>query len=132
MFCTKCGAKFEEGSQTCAQCGAAVQQQDNKAGGGITVSLPPVNLPDKGQFMRFLSFDALITPVIMKALYIIVSVIIIIGMLFSMFSGTVGMFFVGLFGGILALVFFRVVCEQMLLFFSINEKLREIRDNKKM
>ena len=135
MFCTKCGTKLEEGNTQCPQCGEAVgtQENNNASAGGVTLTLPPVKLPDKSQFRSFLSFDTMITPMIMKVLYVIGSIGIIIAMLIVMFGGfsrmTAGSFFGGLFGGILMLVFYRVLCEQMLLFFTINSKLGDIRDN---
>ena len=133
MFCTKCGTKLEEGNTQCPQCGEAVgtqaKTQETNNAGGVTLTLPPVKLPDKSQFRSFLSFDIMITPMIMKVLYVIGSIGIIIAMLFTMFSGSVAGFFLGLLGGILGLVFYRVLCEQMLLFFTINSKLGDIRDN---
>ena len=129
MFCTKCGTKVEEGSTQCPQCGEAVGTQD--ANKGVTFTLPPVKLPDKGQFRSFLSFDTMITPIIMKVLYVLGSIGIVIAMLFTMFSGGAAMFFLGLLGLIVGLVVYRVLCEQMLLFFIINQKLSDIRDNTK-
>ena len=136
MFCAKCGTKMEEGVTKCSQCEFEVDVQGTN--NGITVTLPPVKLPDKGQFTRFLSFDIMITPVIMKVLYVIGSIGIILFMLFAMFRGFstsfavgVGGFFLGLIGGILGLVFYRVFCEQILLFFTMNDKLKDIRENTK-
>jgi uncharacterized membrane protein YvbJ len=137
MFCTNCGEKIPEGAAQCPKCGMAVNQANNEPGEvtpeetketPITITLPPVKLPSKGQFMRFLSFDAMITPTIMKAVYVIGSVIIFIIMLVGMFQGGAGMFFLSLLMGIIGLVFFRILCEQMILFFSIHSKLTEIRD----
>jgi hypothetical protein len=125
---------MEEGVTKCVQCGCEAETQG--ANNGITVTLPPVKLPDKGQFTRFLGFDIMITPMIMKVLYVIGSIGIVLFMLFIMFSGfavsfgagVLG-FFGGLLGGILGLVFYRIFCEQILLFFTMNDKLKEIRDN---
>jgi len=145
MFCTKCGAKFEEGNENCVQCGEAVQKHEATPGPvptannqGITVTLPPVKLPDKSQFRSFLNFDTMITPVIMKAIYIIGSIVIVLVTLFIMFSGFsssfgtgVLTFFLGFIGGIVSLVLYRVFCEQVLLFFIMNQKLSDIRENTK-
>ena len=126
MFCTKCGTSVEQGNNQCPQCGERV---GGHAEGGVTLTIPPVKLPDRNQFGRFLNFDAMITPSIMKVLYVIISIGIIIGSLFIMFSGGFLSFLGGLVGCILMLVLFRVMCEQMLLFFIINRNLGEIRDN---
>jgi len=136
MFCTKCGTKFEEGNENCIQCGEVVQKHETTpapavGNQGITVTLPPVKLPDKGQFKSFLNFETLITPVIMKALYIIGSIAIILSMLFMMFSDGIAQFFLGLIAGIVGLVAYRIFCEQILLFFTMNQKLGDIRDNTK-
>ena len=130
MFCTTCGTRFEDGDANCVECGAPITrpgQSNAPQGDGITVKLPP--MPSSGQFMGFLAFEKMITPSIMKGLYVIGSIIIIFASLFTMFSGGAAMFFSGVLFLVLGLVFFRVFCEQMLLFFTMNKRLGEIRDS---
>jgi len=74
----------------------------------------------------------------MKIVYIVGSILIAIGTLFMMFSGfafgaSAGMatFFTGLIGGAVGLVFFRVGCESLILFFSVHKELTEINKNTK-
>ena len=130
MFCTHCGTKFPEGTTECKAC-TVVEVKENAPPAGITVTLPPVKLPDKSQFASFLNFDTMITPAIMKAIYVIGFVAIFIAMLVMMFRGDgASGFFLGLIAGIVGLVLFRILCEQRILFFSIHERLLEIRDKK--
>jgi len=127
MFCSKCGTNAGQGSTQCPQCGEKIGEKIG--GNSFTVTVPP--MPDSSQVSRFLSFDIMITPAIMKVIYVIVSVVIFFAsfaMAIAGFGGFVG-FLVGLIMALFSLVFWRVACEQMLLFFTINRTLREIRDD---
>ena len=134
MFCSKCGEKLS-GESICPKCGAEVsastEEAKNQTQGptNITLTIPPIKTPDQDQLKRFLNFETMITPAIMKVLYIIGSVIIILSALWAIFAiGGAGGFFSGLIGGIIGLVVFRIVCEQMILFFSIHHELNEIKN----
>ena len=124
MFCTKCGTNAGQGSTQCPQCGEKI--------GGTSFTLPTLPpRPDSSQVSRFLSFDIMITPAIMKVIYVIVSVVIFFAsfvMMIGILGGFIG-FLSGLLMALFSLVFWRVTCEQMLLFFTINRTLREIRDD---
>ena len=74
----------------------------------------------------------------MKIVYLVGTGLIILGTLITMFSGfalgaAAGMmgFFGGLIGGAIGLVFFRVFCESLILFFSVHKELTQINKNTK-
>ena len=134
MFCNQCGERLSEDG-TCPKCSGVVSstagddRDQAKGTQGITVTIPPIRPPDQDQLKSFLNFEKMITPVIMKAVYILGSIGIVIFSFASMFliGGAAG-FFSGLLGGIIGLVVFRIVCEQMVLFFSIHRELIEIKN----
>lgn len=74
---------------------------------------------------EILTFEKLITPMIIQILFWIVLVVIVLSALGTMFTQS---FLAGL--GILVLgpIFWRVYCEIMLVLFRINDNLRTIRD----
>jgi len=74
----------------------------------------------------YLAFRKMITPVILKVLFWIGVLFIVIGSLFSMFSGQ---FWYGLLGLILGPFFLRVLFELILVTFQINDNLADIRKN---
>ena len=121
MFCSECGAKME-GASTCPQCGKSVNQSQNSGG-------PPANMQNQDKVASFLSFDVMITPAIMKIIYIVGSVAIALGALVAMFTGGIPGFFAGLIGGAIALVFFRVWCELLILFFKMHGDIKQIKNN---
>jgi uncharacterized membrane protein len=86
-------------------------------------------------FSDFLSFDRLLTPLIIKTLYVLGLITIglggIVGFLGAMFSPIGGGFFVALItllATAIMLIFWRVWIEMVLTFFQIHERLGEIRD----
>ena len=131
MFCQECGTKLTEGAAACSQCGTAAGQSQNSSGPqpGAQSGSPQGGTPNQDAMGSFLSFDLMITPSIMKIVYIVGSIVIALGALVAMFTGGVPGFFAGLIGGAIALVYFRVLCELMVLFFKMHEELKQIRTN---
>jgi len=140
MYCENCGERHADGAAFCLKCGipavknnesvpaAGAAAESVPAVGGTTINLPPIKIPDSGQFNRFLNFEIMITPIIWKVIYVIGSVIIVIAMLVAMFTlGGAGGFFGGLFGGLIALFWYLNMCELMILLFSIHKELVGIR-----
>ena len=85
---------------------------------------------------NFFSFNKLLTPTLIKYIYWILSALIIISGVFSIF-GAVMAIFSSFFAGIIALVmtligiplsllFVRVLCEKILVTFLIEARLREL------
>ncbi|MFV8834327.1 DUF4282 domain-containing protein [Aquisalimonas sp.] len=91
----------------------------------------------------FFFFDRMIAPILIKILFWLGLVVIVLSGLAIMFSGgmmggagmhqqsgmTFGSFLGGLFYIVFAGLFLRVFCEFWIVLFSINDRLREIRDN---
>ncbi|MFC0180345.1 DUF4282 domain-containing protein [Thorsellia kenyensis] len=71
----------------------------------------------------FLFFNKLITPSVITAIYIIASVLVILGGIFVMFTGE---FFKGLLGTLGGLFMVRMYCELIIVMFKNNEHLRKI------
>ena len=133
-FCSACGTALPEGAVNCAQCGKPVESQGATSPQPPPAQppAPPVHAPNKnpGGFESFLNFDTMITPLIMKIIYIIGTVGIVLAMLFFMFAGGGFLGFIaGLIGGALALVYFRVMCEMLILFFKMHSDIRQIKNN---
>lgn len=98
---------------------------------------------------RFLSFDKLVTPAIMKVLYIVGTVLIVLGTLIGAAVTAVGgivaavrmehfPFALAALGsavlyvilGLVGAVFFRIWCEVLVILFRIHEHLQAIRHAK--
>jgi multisubunit Na+/H+ antiporter MnhG subunit len=87
---------------------------------------------------RFLSFEKLMAGGLVKVVYWIGLVGIVLGTLFAFFNAfglfrfDAGSAFVALIGapigGVLALVFWRVICELYLVLFRISDQLKEMND----
>ena len=124
-FCPDCGTKFPEEALLCQQCG-----KDRNAESSVSNGAPP---PKLSQFdaKTFINFEVMITPIIMKIIYLAVSVVIVFGMLFTMFNGGTTGFFLGIIGGLLGLVYWRIFCELLMLFFSMHKELVEIKNKLK-
>ena len=131
MFCTKCGATLPEGAALCPQCGAAaaVANAQSPPDAQSNFSAAPAPPQDSGNFQSFLNFDFMITPTIMKIIYIVGSVVIAIGALVGLFSGQTFITVVSIFGGAFALVMFRMLCEINMLFFKMHENIKQIQKN---
>ena len=131
MFCSKCGAALPKDAALCPQCGAAAagenaQSPPNAHSNSSTAPAPP---QDNSNFQSFLNFDYMITPTIMKIVYIVGSVVIAAGALFGLFSGNPIAAVISIFGGAFALILFRVLCEINMLFFKIHENIKQIKRN---
>ena len=131
MFCTKCGAALSEDAAVCPQCGAAPVRADNQnAHDAQSDSSGDSTLPQEpGNFQSFLNFDFMITPTIMKIIYIVGSVIIAIIALFGLFSGQTLLAVASIFGGAFSLVMFRMLCEINMLFFKMHDTIKQIQNN---
>ena len=131
MFCTKCGAALSEDAALCPQCGVSTNRTDNQspADAHPDLSSTPEPPQDSGNFQNFLNFDYMITPTIMKIIYIVGSVVIAIGALVGLFSGYTIAIVISIFGGVFALVIFRMLCEINMLFFKMHENIKHIRNN---
>ncbi|SER24101.1 protein of unknown function [Gracilibacillus ureilyticus] len=84
---------------------------------------------------KFLSFDKMITPMIIKVVFWIGIVITVLSGLGTMISGFNSFYGGGLqvFTGLLIIIIgpivVRIYCELLILMFKIYDTLREIRDN---
>jgi len=132
MFCSSCGAAIPEGAANCPQCGAPVgQQQTPEAPQNVNYAQPPGNRANQFDFGSFLSFDIMITPMVMRIIYIVGSGLIALTALIVMFTmGIVG-FFGGLIGGSIALIVYRITCETSILFFKMHQDIRSVNENTK-
>jgi Domain of unknown function (DUF4282) len=78
----------------------------------------------------WLTFEKMITPVIIRVIFWVVSAIIVLAGIVSLFAGEG---FWGFIRSVLIIVLgplaVRIYCEIIMVFFSINDHLREIRDN---
>lgn len=89
-------------------------------------------------FKDFLSFEKFLSGSILKFLYWLGLVIIVMFVLASMsgsistmsYNGALGLLqlFVALVAGALGILLWRVICEMYLVFLSMNDRLKEIRD----
>lgn len=85
---------------------------------------------EKWNFSDFLNFRMMITPIIIKWVYIAVAIILALGTFLVAFEtrhGGLAMFV--LLSGVLGQVLLRVVCEQIVLFFSIHQELVRVRED---
>ena len=131
MFCIKCGSALDEGADTCPQCGTAVIGAATQT--TATSNKPPPYSPgsqsDMSSFQSFINFDIMITPMFMKIIYVVISALIAVAALVGLFSGQALLSIGSLVGGVIALVFFRVYCEIMIVFFKMHDNLKRIRKN---
>lgn len=85
----------------------------------------------------FLSFDKMMTPIIIKIVYYILLVLVILGALGTIIQGANapygggGIVISGLLMLVLGPIGVRLYCELMILFFKIYEKLNAIHDEMK-
>jgi Domain of unknown function (DUF4282) len=77
---------------------------------------------------RFLGFDEMVTPSIITIVYWIGIVVIVLGVLSSLFAGFWS-FILSLIGGLIGLIFWRVWCEVMIILFRIHGDLAQIARN---
>lgn len=79
----------------------------------------------------YLSFDLMITPMILKVVYIagvIISILVTLIAAAASFDGAAALFILG--SGLVWQVLFRIICEQMALMFSIHGELVRSRLDK--
>jgi len=130
MFCPNCGSEVKEDVYFCPKCGATLSKEE------ITIS----SSKSEGLWHTLLdrSFSTLITSKIIRLIYTI-DIILSAGagiwfliLAISSMHGTqkiLGVIF-GLLGGylifFLLVLFFRVVCENMIIFFRVAEDVRRI------
>ena len=137
MFCTNCKAQMIPGNAICSECGTT----QNTAATPPPMPMPSPPSPpmkiNKSKFLGFINFEIMITPLIMKIVYIVGVALIGLFMLIGMFSGFaedfllgIAMFFVSIIAGVIAQVFWRIACEQIILFFSIHSELKKITKDK--
>ena len=131
MFCTKCGSAIPEDVAVCPQCGTSAVRSASQdlANFQSDLSISPKPPQDSSNFQSFLNFDYMITPTIMKIIYIVGSVVIAIGALVGLFSGYTFAAVISIFGGAFALVIFRVLCEINMLFFKMHADIKKIQSN---
>ena len=85
--------------------------------------------PKDFQAKDLLYLNKMVTPSFMTIIYWLMSVVVIIAGLFSVFKAyNVGMAIVTLFGIALSLLFVRLMCEMMIVIFRINANLQKIAD----
>jgi len=134
IFCQKCVTKLIDGR--CPKCNPAVEvrpfeakhsetkpPQNQESYRNALPPIPPINFSNSDEIWEFLSIETEITPACIKSIYMPVLIAIVVGTLLTMFSGGVGMFFLGLVGGAVVLILFRIACEILLSLSSINKKL---------
>jgi len=80
----------------------------------------------------YLKFDRMITPILIQVIFwVLVAVFVVIG-LYLMFGGDTGtQRLIGLGYFVLGPIFVRVICENVIILFQINDKLHDIRENTK-
>ena len=152
MFCSNCGTSYPEGAANCPSCNqprpdaaapvAATAPNTPPAAPGYPPAGYPVPQPGQSNFTKFLNFETMVTPMIMKIIYIVGTALIALGTLIAMFSSFAGVgligvgaamfsFFVSIVAGAVAIVFFRVICESLMVYFSIHKELVEVKKNTK-
>ncbi|WP_084420682.1 DUF4282 domain-containing protein [Henriciella litoralis] len=84
-----------------------------------------------GLLGRFLSFDKMLTGTIVKFLYyILLTLVVLFGiymLLHSLFTGSIGMFLLGLLLFPLSIIYVRIMCEMMIVIFRISDNLSALR-----
>jgi uncharacterized membrane-anchored protein len=138
MFCPNCGKEIPDGSKFCPYCGAKLE-------GNVTSQSSPKESSPSNEYLvsqktssggGYFSFRTMITPIIVKLLYVIGMIAITIEGFVTMFSrrGTFyfgyyvsgGNFWRGLLIIVVGNLIWRVVCEVIILLFSIHEILASI------
>jgi predicted RNA-binding Zn-ribbon protein involved in translation (DUF1610 family) len=130
MICPKCGTILRDDAKFCPNCGAIVKTENFREQGN-------------SQSSGFFSFRQLITPSIIKFIYIIGMIIIIILGIVVMFTGmpgssygyyrdagaTAAQIFVGILIIVVGNFLWRVLCENIIIIFNIHDILNEIAEN---
>jgi len=134
MICQNCGKEIPDGSKFCPYCGA----------NQFETLLKKQSSPSDEYFAShethsgggYFSFRTMVTPIIVKWVYVIGMIAITIGGLVTMFGGrgssyygyysSGGNFWTGLLIIVVGNLIWRVVCESIILLFSIHEILASI------
>ena len=138
MFCPNCGKEIPDGSKFCPYCGANLE-------GNVTSQSSPKESSSSDEYLAnqktysgsgYFSFRTMITPIIVKWLYVIGMIAITIEGFITMFSRrgisyfgyyiSGGGFWEGLLVIVVGNLIWRVVCEVIILLFSIHEILASI------
>jgi len=82
----------------------------------------------KDFLMDMLSFDKMITPIVVKVIYYLLLIVVIISAVISMFRGGFANFIGGIIMLIIGPILVRMYCELMILFFRIYDKLKSINE----
>jgi len=139
---------MDKNAASCPDCGKTYSHDTNEERGLMPPPPPLTPPPYRSQGMpspnqplggfdikKFLSFETMITPMIIKVIYVAGSVIIVLIALIAMFGGiaggSFGAFFGGIFGGAVGLVAYRVYLEILILLFNIYRELKEVNKNTK-
>jgi len=77
---------------------------------------------------EYLTFRKMITPMVIQVVFWLGAIGFIIGGIGTMFAGQAGGFLKGLVVLVLGTLMWRIWCELVIVFFSMNDSLREIRD----
>ena len=131
MFCTKCGASLPQEAANCPTCGAAVAsgavkqpyvQGGMPPGRGFTHGDPGSIIVD------FLMFRIMITPIILTWIYIVLAFISFFGVIIALTAGFGAMgFFLSIPATLLVQIGIRILFENIIIFFSIKDELKEIK-----
>lgn len=132
MICQNCGKEIPDGSKFCPYCGANQSE--------VLLKKQSAGLGDENRYYReessggYFSFRTMVTPIIVKWVYVIGMIAITIWGIIVMFGGgggyygspRGGFFFIGLSIIVLGNLIWRVICEEIILIFSIHEVLASI------
>ena len=84
--------------------------------------------PKAFSLQSLLSFEHMLTPLIIRGVYLVGVIFCVFGGLGAMSRGGHPIGFIGgLFGAILGIFFVRIVCETLIVVFQINEALSDIK-----
>jgi hypothetical protein len=145
MFCPDCGNALNPNITNCPRCNKAVNSNNTNTtepfqpapssvpvketiGGNINKVEGTTITEGSGVIVDFLTFRLMITPIIMKIFYALGALGIGILTLIAMFTGGIPGFFLGIIVGLVMQVFFRIICEQMILFFTIKRELTDLKN----
>ena len=142
MFCSSCGEKLKEGEEICEKCSS-----NNSS------NLEPVNVEplietttstassqkkslSSFDFKSFLDFRTMITPSIIKFVYIssaiLIALLTLFYLIFSIAEAGLAGFLLTILFGIIGQVLLRVYCELLILFFSIHKELKKSNQRNKL
>jgi hypothetical protein len=134
MICQNCGKEIPDGSKFCPYCGA--NQFETLLKKQSSPSYSDVSSRESYSGGGYFSFRTMVTPIIVKWVYVIGMIAITIGGLVTMFGGrgssyygyysSGGNFWTGLLIIVGGNLIWRVVCESIILLFSIHEILASI------